>query len=68
VVDAVSVAEQLNNRRVANSVLIGVLSSVMEVSPEAWLNVLVTRVPPRHKEVNRQAFFAGRDGPWLLET
>jgi indolepyruvate ferredoxin oxidoreductase beta subunit len=67
-VDAVGVADQLHNRRVANSVLIGALSSVMEdVSPEAWLSVLVERVPARHKEVNRQAFFAGRDGQWLVE-
>jgi Pyruvate/2-oxoacid:ferredoxin oxidoreductase gamma subunit len=67
-VDAVGVADQLHNRRVANSVLIGALSSVMEdVSPEAWLSVLVERVPARHIEVNRQAFFAGRDGQWLVE-
>jgi indolepyruvate ferredoxin oxidoreductase beta subunit len=66
-VDAVGVAEQLNNRRVANSVLIGALSSVMDVSPEDWLSVLTARVPARHQEINRQAFFAGRDGQWLVE-
>ncbi len=68
VVDAMNVANQLGNRRVANSVLIGVLSSVMEVSPEDWLSVLVARVPARHQEVNRQAFFAGRDGQWLVKN
>ena len=66
-VDAVGVADQLNNRRVANSVLIGALSSVMDVSPEDWLSVLTARVPARHEEINRQAFFAGRDGQWLVE-
>jgi indolepyruvate ferredoxin oxidoreductase beta subunit len=65
-VDAVGVAEGLNNRRVANSVLIGALSSVMDVSPDDWLSVLTARVPARHVEVNRQAFFAGRDGRWLV--
>jgi indolepyruvate ferredoxin oxidoreductase beta subunit len=67
-VDAAGVAEQLNNRRVANSVLIGALSSVMDVSPGAWLEVLTARVPARHVEVNRQAFFAGREGQWLVES
>lgn len=60
-VDAVGIAERLGNRRTANSVLIGVLSAVMEIPLEAWLTTLVTRVPARHKEVNRQAFFAGRE-------
>jgi indolepyruvate ferredoxin oxidoreductase beta subunit len=67
-VDAMNVADQLGNRRVANSVLIGVLSSVMDVPPEDWLSVLIARVPSRHEEVNRQAFFTGRDGQWLVEN
>ena len=67
-VDARGIADGLNNRRVANSVLIGALSSVMEVSPEDWLSVLTLRVPTRHKEINREAFYAGRDGQWLLEN
>jgi indolepyruvate ferredoxin oxidoreductase beta subunit len=67
-VDAIGVAEQLNNRRVANSVLIGALSSAMEVSPEDWLAVLTARVPAKHVEINRQAFFAGREGQWLVEN
>lgn len=67
-VDALGIADRLDNRRVANSVLIGALSSVMEVSPEDWLSVLTLRVPARHKEINREAFFAGRDGQWLLEN
>ena len=67
-VDALGIADRLDNRRVANSILIGALSSVMEVSPEDWLSVLTLRVPPRHTEINREAFFAGRDGQWLLEN
>ena len=61
-VDAAGLAEQLGNPRVANSVLIGALSAVMpDVSSESWLEVLTARVPAKHKEVNRQAFFAGRE-------
>lgn len=67
-VDAVGIAEGLKNRRVANSVLIGALSSVMDVSPEAWLDVLISRVPVQHQGINREAFFAGRDGQWLLKS
>ncbi len=61
-VDAAGVAERLGNPRVANSVLIGALSAVMPtVSAEDWLAVLTERVPARHQEVNRRAFFAGRE-------
>ncbi|MBN1221540.1 MAG: indolepyruvate oxidoreductase subunit beta [Anaerolineae bacterium] len=67
-VDALGVAKQLQNLRVANSVLIGALSSVMDVPPDDWLEVLAARVPARHIEVNRQAFFAGREGQWLVEN
>ncbi|MBN1995229.1 MAG: indolepyruvate oxidoreductase subunit beta [Anaerolineae bacterium] len=67
-VDALGVAERLQNARVANSVLLGALSSVMDVPAEDWLEVLTARVPPRHVAVNRQAFFAGRERQWLAET
>jgi indolepyruvate ferredoxin oxidoreductase beta subunit len=67
-VDAVGIADQLNNRRVVNSVLIGALSSVMDLSPEDWLSVLTARVPARHKEINREAFFAGYNGQWMLKS
>jgi indolepyruvate ferredoxin oxidoreductase beta subunit len=60
-VDAAAVADQLGNPRVANSVLIGALSAVMsDVPAESWLDVLTERVPAKHQEVNRRAFFAGR--------
>jgi indolepyruvate ferredoxin oxidoreductase beta subunit len=65
-VDAVGVAEQLENRRVANSVLIGALASVMNMPSDVWLEVLTTRVPARHIELNRRAFFAGHDGQWKV--
>jgi indolepyruvate ferredoxin oxidoreductase beta subunit len=66
-VDAIGIADQFKNRRVANSALIGALSSEMEVSSEDWLSALTARVPARHTEINRRAFFAGRNGQWLLE-
>jgi len=62
--DAVAIAEELGNRRTANSVLLGALSSQLEGDEETWLEVIMERVPARHKEVNRQAFLAGRNGNW----
>lgn len=64
--DAVAVAEELGNRRTANSVLLGALSSELDIEPQEWLEVITAKVPPRHKEVNRKAFTAGRDGQWEL--
>lgn len=64
--DAVSVAEELGNRRTANSVLLGALSSELEIDSEHWLAVINSKVPERHKEVNRKAFLAGREGNWEL--
>lgn len=64
--DAVSIAEELGNRRTANSVLLGALSAELDVDPERWLEVIIAKVPTRHTEVNRQAFLAGREGQWEL--
>ena len=64
--DAVKVAEDLGNRRTANSVLLGALSALLEVDAKDWLAVIEEKVPQRHKEVNRKAFVAGREGQWEL--
>ena len=32
----------------------------------AWLDVIVARVPQKHVELNRQAFYVGREGNWLI--
>lgn len=63
-VPATEIAEQLGNPRVANSVLLGALSSTLDVPEEDWLAVIASRVPQKHYEVNRQAFLAGRQGDW----
>jgi len=51
---------------VANSILLGALSAQMEMPPEDWLAVIEARVPQKHVEVNRQAFFAGRERDWII--
>lgn len=65
--EADRIAEDLGNRRVANSVLLGALSAEMEIDPDDWLTVIERKVPERHKEVNREAFTKGREGQWQLQ-
>jgi indolepyruvate ferredoxin oxidoreductase beta subunit len=65
--DAIAIADKLGNRRAANSVLIGALSSQLDASVEEWLSVVEKNVPQKHKEVNRQCFLAGREGDWLYK-
>jgi len=65
-IDAKKIAEGLGNARVANSVLLGALSAQMEMTAEAWLEVIVARVPQKHVELNRKAFYVGREGNWII--
>jgi indolepyruvate ferredoxin oxidoreductase beta subunit len=63
------IAEGLGNARVANVVLLGALSWLMEknalsekvLSQDVWLCVIAERVPEKYLELNHQAFQAGRD-------
>ncbi len=65
-VDARRTAEELGNPRAANSVLLGALSSQLDVPPDEWLAVIEARVPRRHMDVNRRAFLAGRERDWTI--
>ena len=65
--DAIAISEKLGNRRAGNSVLLGALSSQLNVSVEDWLAIVEKNVPQKHKEVNRKAFLAGREGDWLYK-
>ncbi len=56
-----AIAEELGNVRTANVVLLGALSSLLEVQAETWLEVIERRVPPKYVELNRQAFLRGRE-------
>lgn len=63
VVEGLATAERLGNPRLANTVLLGVLSTRLEVPPETWLAVIERRVPSKYVELNRQAFWEGRRMP-----
>lgn len=60
VVPGTAIAQELGNARAANVVLLGALSTFLEVPVETWLQVVEARVPPRYVELNRQAFLKGR--------
>ena len=60
VVPGTAIARDLGNARAANVVLIGALSTFLEIPTETWLGVIEARVPPKYVELNRQAFLRGR--------
>ncbi len=58
--DATAVAAGLGEPRAANSVLLGVLSTLIGVPLEAWRQSVREGVPARSVEANLKAFAAGR--------
>jgi indolepyruvate ferredoxin oxidoreductase beta subunit len=68
-VNGEEIAGSLGNLRVANVVLLGALSVLLqrsaltgpELTVETWLKVITERVPPKHIELNREAFQAGQE-------
>ena len=59
-IDGMGIAEELGNSRIANVVLLGALSCLLEMQSEPWLEVMESRVPPKFIDINREAFAAGR--------
>jgi len=60
VVEGLSTAERLGNSRLANTVLLGTLSTRLDVLPDTWLGVIGRRVPAKYVDLNREAFWEGR--------
>jgi len=59
-VPAVSIARTIGQARVHNVVMLGALSTLLDVPCEVWLEVISGRVPRRYEELNRKAFSTGR--------
>lgn len=59
------IAGALGNIKAANVVLLGALSTMLEpqtgLGADAWLEVILARVPAKYAELNRQAFLKGRE-------
>lgn len=60
-VDALGLAEQAGSAKATNVVLLGVLSSHMDIAQEVWQNALDACVPPKFIEMNRKAFALGQN-------
>lgn len=58
--DATQEAVRIGNARVANVILLGAFSSLLDVDSEVWEAVVLERVPEKHREINRAAFRAGQ--------
>jgi indolepyruvate ferredoxin oxidoreductase beta subunit len=59
-VNALGKAQALGNVRLTNTIVLGALSTHLDLAPELWLDVIERRVPPRYADLNRQAFEEGR--------
>ncbi len=60
-VDAGDIALSLGNKRVLNSVLLGVLSTLLEPDTDTWEQCIAERLPEKVRDVNIMAFRMGRD-------
>jgi len=59
-IDALNIANKLGNPLVVSTVLLGALSNLLEFTTEEWKNVINKLVPQKHRDVNMEAFEAGK--------
>jgi indolepyruvate ferredoxin oxidoreductase beta subunit len=60
-VKGTEIALGLGDVRAANVVLLGGISKFFEVKGDIWLKTILNYLPPKVHELNRKAFFTGRD-------
>jgi indolepyruvate ferredoxin oxidoreductase beta subunit len=60
-VKGTEIALQIGDVRAANVVLLGAISKFFEVKEDLWLKSILEYLPPKVHELNKKAFFAGRD-------
>ena len=53
-------AVELGTQRVANVILLGALSAFLDIDAEVWQEAIGSRVPPKARALNREAFEVGR--------
>jgi indolepyruvate ferredoxin oxidoreductase beta subunit len=59
-VDALETAEALGNARAANVVVVGALSTGLDLPVDAWRQAVAEAVPDKHRDLTLGAFDAGR--------
>jgi len=60
-VEATREAVRLGSSKVMNVVMLGAFSTLLEVPIEVWEELILSRVPSKHVQLNRAAFIAGRE-------
>jgi indolepyruvate ferredoxin oxidoreductase beta subunit len=60
-VKGTELALELGDARAANVVLLGAISKFFEVNDDLWLKTILNYLPPKVHELNRKAFFEGKD-------
>lgn len=64
--DATGIAQALGNEKAANTILLGVLSTALDIPEPEWRAVIAEFVPERTRDLNDRAFTAGRE--WALQA
>ena len=59
--DALALAEEAGSSRAVNLVLMGRLSRYFDLPEEVWQNAITNSVPEKFLELNRKAFYLGRN-------
>jgi indolepyruvate ferredoxin oxidoreductase beta subunit len=59
--DALAIAEEAGSPKAVNIALLGKLSNKFDFTEEQWLDALEKCVPPKFLELNKKAFFLGRN-------
>jgi indolepyruvate ferredoxin oxidoreductase beta subunit len=52
-------AEEIGYPKASNVVLVGALTMLLEIDPEAVLNVIASKIPQKYYSFNKKAFYAG---------
>ncbi len=58
-VDALALEPVRRNPRTVNTLLLGILASLLPFPRESWEQALVQLIPPKHLPINEQSFAAG---------
>ncbi|MFA5292536.1 MAG: indolepyruvate oxidoreductase subunit beta [Phycisphaerae bacterium] len=60
-IDAAKIAIEAGNIRAANVVLLGAMSNHLDLPIDCWLKAIESAVKDKYAELNKKAFYAGRD-------
>ncbi len=60
-IEATKLAMNMGNPRVTNVIMLGAFSTLFEIDPQVWIDVVLDGVPKKHADLNGAAFQAGRD-------